>query len=152
MWEIDIKLQLINLLYSAVLGGFYCLLYDIFRAIRMTVKCSDIAVFIQDILYWSILAPITFCYLMIATNGQIRGYIILGIIIGFIFVRYTVSFILIKIYSLILKGLIWLFSVFTRIKSAVFNRILQIFDDFTKFIKKIFKKGINTLKKLLKKQ
>lgn len=152
MWEIDIELQIFHLGLAAALGGIFCLLYDLFRAIRLAVKCSDIAVFFQDILYFCILAPVTFCFLLSTTNGQVRGYIIFGIVTGFAITRCTLSFLLMKIYSFLLKWVFAFFGAVKRIKEAVFTRIEAVAGVFRTKTEKNLKKAVNTLKKLLKKQ
>jgi hypothetical protein len=103
MWEINIKLQFFYWLLSVVLGGMYCLFYDFFRAVRLSIKCSDITVFIQDILYFSIISITTFYFLLATTNGQVRGFVIFGAVIGFVIARITVSYLIMKIYNFFLK-------------------------------------------------
>lgn len=152
MWEIDIKLQFYYWLLSVVLGGIYCLFYDFFRAVRLAVKCSDIAVFFQDVLYFFVISLSTFCFLLATTNGQVRGFVIFGAVIGFILIRYTVSYIIMKIYCFILKYTMAFLKRVLYLKNLIFKRIDKTFYEFSQKSKKIFKKSANTLKKLLKKQ
>ena len=152
MWEIDIALQFYYCLLSAVLGGIYCIFYDFFRAIRLSIKFSDLAVFLQDIIYFFVISFATFSFLLATTNGQVRGYVLFGLVIGFMIVRYTVSFILMKIYSFVLK---MIFSVIKRllvVKNMIFSYFERIFSSFLKNSRNFFKKAANSLKKLLKKQ
>jgi len=132
MWEIDIALQFYYWLLSAVLGGLYCIFYDFFRAIRLAVKFSDIAVFLQDIIYFFVISFVTFCFLLATTNGQVRIYVLIGIALGFVIVRYTVSFVLMKIYLFVLKII---FSVIRRllsVKKIIFSYFERIFLSFSK--------------------
>ena len=151
MWEISNHLQLLGFLRAAALGGIFCFVYDILRGYRRSSECSDFAVFLQDIIYFFVIAPITFCFLLATTNGELRLYIFFGILVGFVLIRLTIS----KITVLVWKTV---FSFFLRIlrvikigvntASAFLDRVsLKIATIFTQF----FKKGVNTLKKVLKK-
>lgn len=110
MWEINNALQVINLLYSAAFGIIICLIYDILRSLRCVFSFKNSTVFFQDILFFIILAITVFCFLIVTTNGQLRGYIIFGIILGFLICRFTFSkafyfalkFIFYKIYSFLM--------------------------------------------------
>lgn len=152
MWEIDIALQFYYCLLSAVLGGIFCIFYDIFRAVRLAVKFSDTAVFLQDIIYFFVLSIATFSFLLATTNGQVRIYVLVGMSLGFVIVRYTVSCVLMKIYSLLLKIILSVIRRLSVVKNMIFSYFERIFSSFFKNSKKILKKPANSLKKLLKKQ
>ena len=51
MWEIDNISQLIAFLLSLAVGCVFCLIYDIFRAVRKSFKRNAATVFFEDILY-----------------------------------------------------------------------------------------------------
>lgn len=120
-------------IYGGIIGG---LVYDIYRSIRYNYKRSKFITYIQDFLFWLAMTYIFFSILIRINWGEIRGYIILGFLIGLII--YTVTFskfvypITIKLIGLI-RGII---------KNAI-NFILYPF----KYIKK---KTYPTLKKFRK--
>ncbi len=99
MWEINNGLQIIGLLRAALFGVIFALIYDILRALRRVNAFSDFAVFLQDILYFIIVSPILFFLLLSLTNGEMRLYVFIGVIIGFVFIRLTVS----KIFCFLLE-------------------------------------------------
>ena len=144
MWEINSALQILFFGYSLCLGVIFCIFYDIFRALRKVTKINDFSVFLQDIFYFVIIAFITFVFLIATTNGEIRGYIIFGIVIGFLVCFCTISKFFIKLLNLIFKGL---FTVFRKI-NTIYN---CIFSKTERFFIKIFNLIKNTCKKLLKK-
>ena len=144
MWEINSALQILFFGYSICLGIIYCLFYDVLRAMRNAIKISAFSVFFQYILYFVVIAFVTFIFLMATTNGEIRGYIIFGILIGFLVCFCTVSKFFIKLLNLVFKGV---FTVFRKINS-VYN---TIFLKTERFFIKIFNLIKNTCKKLLKK-
>ena len=144
MWEIDISHQLLFFGRSVILGVLYCLFYDVFRALRRAKKFSDITVAVQDIIYFIIISPVTFLYLLAATNGELRFYIFLGIFFGFLLSFYSVSrvwFTVLRIcFSVILKGF-----------EIIFFFINDEFSKSSRFVGKYFKKTLNFFKKTLKK-
>ena len=91
MWEISIGGQLITGLYSLALGAVLCAFYDIFRAFRKAGADSFISVFIGDIVFWLVSAVAVFLFLIAVTNGEIRGYVILFCIAGFLLYRITIG-------------------------------------------------------------
>ena len=62
MWEINNASQLIAFLTSLAVGCVFCLIYDIFRAIRKSFNRTRYAVFFEDILYSLICGVIGFLY------------------------------------------------------------------------------------------
>ncbi len=143
MWEIDNNLQIITFIYSILLGVFFEVYYDIFRAIRKIRKQGILTIFIEDIIYFSSISVITFIFLIAFTNGEVRAYILIGILIGFLiiyklFSKYILC-VLEFIINLIFKALLCVFMVYKR----SFCKIYEIINTF-------LEKCINFLKKLLK--
>ncbi len=152
MWEISNSLQIIGFLRAVILGGGFCVFYDFLRALRRSGFDSDFAVFMQDILYFIILLPITFCFLLALTNGELRAYFFAGIAVGFTVIRISVSKLFLKLFVLI-------FSVFKKVYSflkRLINKIFLFISVFTGkiylFFKEISVKSLNCFKKLLKNQ
>lgn len=149
MWEISSKFQFFSFIGALTLGGILSLFYDIFRALRKVKNFTYINIFLQDIFCFLIFAFTTFIYLLSVTNGEIRGYVLIGIALGFIMMYYTVS----KYFLVIL---IWLFNALKKIIklfSSWFYRILEKIDVFlvksTKNFFYYFKKGLKKLRSLL---
>lgn len=132
MGYIDVSYQAVTFLLSTVLGAVMCLLYDILRALHKRTLKGFFEVFVSDLLFWSIAAMLTFCFLIIRCNGNVRGFVIVGQAIGFVAVRLTLS-------RYFLAGINWIMSVF----SCIFRWI-------GRFIAKMFRIPKNILKKILK--
>lgn len=143
MWEINNSLQILSFLRSILLGVLLCVLYDFIKSARLTVDFSDIAIFLQDIIYSCISAFVTFVFLLSVTNGEMRGYVILGVLAGFIIWRITLSRFLCKFLKFIFSGVKRLFDVIS-------NWFYTEFDLITEKIVKNCKKTLKTVKKLLK--
>ena len=130
MWEIDIKLQLLNFFRSGLLGMLFCIFYDFLRAVRRNSTPSAIRVLFQDIFYFLVLAPVTFCFFLAATNGEIRSFVFIGIIGGFIILRYTLSPIITKIFAFFIGLIKKLFYRAKRVLDYIFEGIFRIFERF----------------------
>ena len=78
MWEINNASQLIAFLTSLAVGCVFCLIYDIFRAIRKSFNRTRYAVFFEDILYSLICGVIGFLFLLAAAGGEIRAFALVG--------------------------------------------------------------------------
>ena len=141
MWEINNTFQVLSFIYSLVLGAIFSLLYDVIKSFRLTIKPSATLVFILDIIYFIFIAFISFLFYLSVTDGEIRFYILLGLFLGFLIIRFTISklfvFLLTKIFGFI-------FSVFKKVNYCFFTLadtissvFLKIFNKITYFIKKI---------------
>jgi len=121
-----------------ILNGFLIgLLFDIFRILRKSFKTKDFLTYIQDFLFW-ILAGIIILYSLFKfNNGEIRGYVFLGIFIGvitylFLFSKYfiKVNLKIIEIIKTILKFcfIIPIKHFFKFLKKNVFIPIIKTFN------------------------
>jgi spore cortex biosynthesis protein YabQ len=69
----------------AVAGGMLAaFLYDIFRIKRRAIKTNRVMTSIEDMVYWILVAVIMFWVVYISNEGEIRGYIFFGSILGVI--------------------------------------------------------------------
>lgn len=69
----------------SIAGGIIAaLLYDLFRIKRKTIKTGIVATYIEDFIYWILVAVIMFLLLYISNDGEIRGFIFIGAILGVI--------------------------------------------------------------------
>lgn len=145
MWEISNALQLISFFRAIGLGVILCLLYDVFRVIRTVYNNSDLMIFIEDIIYFVIISPVVFLFLLATTNGEIRIYILVAVLIGFTVSRFTVSMLFFRVNVLILKAFTTAFSFLNTKISAV---LIYLYEK----INFLVLKAVNTCKKLLKKR
>ena len=141
MWEISNSGQVFSFLLAVVLGGIFCLFFDMFRSFRKSFEHSILAVFAEDIFYFAVITPITFCFLLATTNGELRFYVFFAMLLGFIITRFTVS----RVFMVLICVLLKLFGAFFRAFYGFLRRVKVIFENF-------FKKALNIRKKLLKKQ
>ena len=100
-----LAMQLIIFGYSCVLGAGLGLLYDFFRIIRMMINPRNIAVFIQDIIYFIISGLITFLFVLGFNRGEARFYILAGEGIGWIIYHITLGEVIYKCSGRVVKSL-----------------------------------------------
>lgn len=140
MWEINLNHQALTVLLGVFMGAVFCLLFDTFKALRIFLKLKTAGVFITDIIFFTIAAPIEFCFLLSRSCGEIRGFILVAEAVGFFCLKYTFS----KIY---LKILLFIFKTTRKIVNKV-NGTLSIFLEILwNFGKKILKKSLFSRKK-----
>ena len=152
MWEINNASQLIAFLLSLAVGCVFCLIYDIFRAVRKSFKRNAAAVFFEDILYSFICGVIGFCFLLGTTGGDMRAFVFVGMGAGFFICRVTLSRVILPVLLFIIRILRRVFGGISRVSAAVFSAIDKAFCKCGGKIRIFFKFLANSLKKGLKKK
>lgn len=97
---------------SLLLGILLAFFYDIFRALRKTIYHSERLVAFEDFLFWMICSFFIFFLFYYCNDGNIRFYVILGIILGILFyifvcTSYAMKFLLIffRVFTIAIKNL-----------------------------------------------
>ena len=88
--------QILIFVYSLALGIFLGFAYDIFRIIRMVINSRNIAIFIQDVLYFILSGGVTFLFVLSVNSGNSRFYILAGEGIGWIAYHITLGEVIYK--------------------------------------------------------
>lgn len=107
------------------LGLFIGAIYDVFRFFRLIFKNKK-AVFLLDFLFFFIISPIIFIFLLSYNNGQVRVYYFTAILFGF---------------------LIYILTLY-RITVYLFRPIASLFRKIVKKILKSLKKGLQCIRKV----
>ncbi|MBR5478682.1 MAG: spore cortex biosynthesis protein YabQ [Clostridia bacterium] len=107
--KIPLNMQLVEFLYSALLGVILGVVYDIFAIIRSYIKGNKLINIVFDVLFWCISLATVLAFVMLFTNGAMRMYILLGNFFGIFIYKNTISplfFCSVRIIiSLVVKGL-----------------------------------------------
>ena len=140
MWEISSFSQLSASLFAFLLGIGLSLVYDVIKATRKIGLNSCVFVFLGDILFSFLSAVITFLFLLVFTNGALRGFVPFFETLGFVSSRLTLS-------RLFLKLLILIFSFLKRLLSKFSALLLQFSYKTERFLLKLFLNFKNLLKK-----
>lgn len=140
MWEINLVSQIISFLYAVLVGIILSVFFDFFRALRKVKLYGKTAIFFQDIAFWIIATLITFLLLIARCNGEVRGYILIGELLGFFGYRITLS-----------KFVLWFLLFFIKCHIRIFNIYKRNLDRFADFLSLVFRKIGNILLKKVKK-
>lgn len=122
----QILLFLIFMLDGIIIG----LIFDIFRISRRTIKTSDFITIIEDFLFWILTAIILLYSIFTFNNGEIRWFMFMATILGFLLYIMTVS-------SYIIKINVTIINFIKKIIQKIFNIICIPFKILFKFIKKL---------------
>lgn len=161
--------QVYIFLYAICGGAVIAFLYDILRIKRRTIKTNIIIVNLEDILFWLVSAVLMFLLVYCTNNGEIRGYIFAGNIIGVVlylsllsnliitssmmvinFIKRVLRFIW-KILTYPFKLIFKLISIPCRFIFKILSRLARFFLGKTKgATKKGYRYTRSKLKKLLK--
>jgi spore cortex biosynthesis protein YabQ len=95
--------QVITFFYACGMGCLLCILFDVFRAIRICFKNNTVAVFIEDVIYFIIATVCLFIFVFIFGEGQLRFFVFVGAFLGFNLYFFTVSVKLLGIFSKIVN-------------------------------------------------
>jgi len=89
---------------NCVLGGMIvAFIYDIFRVRRKTIKSSNLIVYFEDFIYWIIVALVLFAIIYRSNEGELRGYVMLGVAIGIILYALILSRIVMAVFLFVIR-------------------------------------------------
>ncbi len=150
---VSLNAQALIFLYTVIGGLFVGFIYDLFRISRKVFKPSNWVIYLQDIIFWFIVSIVIFITFFISNAGEIRGYAIIGIILGAILYACTMSFFImkvsLKIINFITKLSKSIYKTLRRPVKLAFKAICAPFYMSYKTLVKI-KKRINKIKQKFK--
>ena len=144
--EISIAGQTLAFIESIICGAALGVVFDLFKLTRKIIK-NKIIIAVEDIIFLVICALTSFSFMLRVSSGEIRIFIILGIIIGFIMYYFSVSVIVNKIFDLLEKLLKGFFKI---VKIIIFIPIYKIMLFFIRIIHKMAEKPYKLLKKVMR--
>ena len=97
--------QTVAFLYSCALGAGLCVIYDIFRALRMFFLFGRVLTAVFDVLYFFLAAIFTFAFFMAVSQGEVRGYLYFGELIGWLLYYETIGTLLFRLQNGIFRFL-----------------------------------------------
>lgn len=121
--------QVYIFLCSVLIGAIMGVVFDFFRALRRNGNTKNIIVYLQDIVFWFIVAIIIITSSFILNNGDLRGYMLIGYVLGAL------------LYMLILSN--YIKGTFMIIMDFLDNGLKFLLKPFIKILEKIEKKEEN---------
>lgn len=133
-------------LWACVLGVFLGIVYDFLRVLRIVKKHNKTAVFIEDTFYTIFFALALFIYSTENARGQLRLFILIGALLGFLLYIFTVELVVVKIIRVIVTAI---YKVLSFIYKKISKPIKHILSIFAQTIKNKFVHIVLTFKKSL---
>ncbi len=89
-------------LIFALNGVCIGLIFDFFRILRKSFKTMNLITYIQDVLFWIFTGISIIFFMYNFSDGSMRLYMILGLILGFLLYLLTISKYIIKLFVIII--------------------------------------------------
>ena len=102
------------------LGAVLSVIYDIFRIIRVAFGGKKTAVFVEDLIFSLVALVLTFVFVIAFNNGELRFFVLIGELLGFVTCHYTIGRIIIGFSRAIINSVKWFFKL-------VFTPIVKLF-------------------------
>ena len=136
---VSVSNQAYVFLCSVIGGMLIAFIYDVFRIKRKAIKTRSIFIHIEDFLYWIIVAIVMFALVYYSNEGEIRGYIFLGNILGVILYSLLLSKIIINSSMFILNVIYKILKTICIVLLYPFKIVLKILKIPERFIFKILR-------------
>jgi spore cortex biosynthesis protein YabQ len=136
---------------SVLWGVLILVLYDFLRILRRLVSHNSFFVALEDLIYWMVSSVLIFRMMYQQNNGIIRGFSIMGMLLGMLIFHGTISDICVtaistflqRIENLIKRIILFILSPFCflfKLLKRLVLRILGLMKKFTAFFSKLLKK------------
>ena len=126
--------------YALGFGFLLGILYDVFRTLRLIISGSKSFVFFMDLLYFTVCAFLTFCFIMVADSGRVRIYVALGEILGWFIYYFSFGAIALKVSNAIIRFFRRIFKAISKPFKRIFSILWRKISKFGDFSKKIIRK------------
>ncbi len=102
-----LSIEIKEFFYFCLAGIEISIIFDLFRAKRRAIKTSNILTCIEDIVYWIITGIILINTIARHSSGNIRGYMLVGVVIGVLFYFFLIGKYVLKILTKIFNILLF---------------------------------------------
>lgn len=131
--------------FWCIFGGIIIgLLFDVFRLSRKIIPTNDVLTYIEDIVFWLLVGVIVLTTIFQCNQGQLRGFVFLGMLLGTVFYFMLFS-------NLIMRFIGLLFSFFEKKITLVINFLRKPIKILTKIIEVPMKSFLELVKKVVRK-
>lgn len=151
MYNVHQSEQTVIFLSSLGVGFLLGVLYDVFRAIRLSITKSRTATIIFDILYFLTFGFLSYIFILALNKGEIRAYIIIGEIIGGLFYYFSFGIVAVKLTDKFIAVVKRIKSFIFTVISFPFKLLYRLFHGAFLKMRKIFKKTEKKSTKMRKK-
>ena len=136
-------------LWSTLLGALLGICYDVFRILRIAVPSGKVLVLIEDLLFFTLAAIVSFFFYQAVNQGIIRGYFLVGELLGFALYYGTIGKAVYRCAEWIIKWMKKIFGFIFRILLFPFKQIFRLFRKPLGYLRNVFRKLWKKLKNIL---
>lgn len=140
MYMLTIADQTRLFLLAIGLGFLLGVVYDLFRVVRMAFTMRRAGVFIQDVLFFLVCAAVTFVFLLAVNQGEIRGFIIAGEVLGFLIYYFSLGLLAMRVSSFLVHATQRIFHLISVPFRALMRLLKRLFGKIGISVKKTSKK------------
>jgi len=126
MFDFNVGEEVYVFMFSILNGLGIGLIYDLNRIARVYSKSKGIRLMLEDLLFWLITAYVFFMFTFNNTDGIVRGYIVLGFMLGFFIYIRSLSKYSFKLLNKIFKLIFMTISEIIKLVSYPF-RMIKLF-------------------------
>lgn len=125
--------QVYIFLCSILIGAIMGIVFDFFRALRRKGNTKNIIVYLQDVIFWLIVAIIIITSSFMLNDGELRAYMLVAYILG--------ALIYMLVFSKYIKGMFALiFDFFEKIVKVIYTPVFKLIEKINKKQEKMEKK------------
>ena len=100
-------------------------LFDFFRILRKSFNTNDVVTYIEDICFWILTGILIIYFMYMFSDGELRLFMVLGLIMGIAFYiltfsRYVIKF-SVKLLHIIFKPIFYILNKIKKIKNMLKN-------------------------------
>ncbi len=106
---IAVNTQTIIFLQALLMGAVFGVIYDLFRIFRIAVPLPAGAVVAEDVIYFVFCSFMSFFLTMTVNFGQVRFFILLGELLGFLLYYLTLGTLVMKCAQRLIACIRWIF-------------------------------------------
>lgn len=123
---VSVSTQALIFIQSVAGGIIIAFIYDLFRIKRKAVRSRTISIYIEDFLFWILVALVMFGVVYRSNDGEVRGYIFLGTFIGLVLYMLLLSRVVMKVSLKIIEIAVKVFKILWRVVSYPFRILYRI--------------------------
>lgn len=86
-----ITIELQFFMISILWGALVLLAYDLLRILRRIIPHSSFFIAVQDMIFWVLTSVFIFAMIYVKNSGTIRGFSVMGMVIGMVIYHYLLS-------------------------------------------------------------
>ncbi len=118
-----IENQVTVFLWTIMIGAILGFVFDFFRILRRKGNTKDIMVYLQDVVFWLIVTIVIIVSTFLINDGELRGYMLFGYILGAVFYILLFSNFIRKTFSFLFDSIEKIFKVIVGKVSNVVKKI-----------------------------